>query len=47
MVLEEVYFDQKGDVKIQTIQEVTSIDILKIHVVSKFGPVPMKIAACR
>ena len=23
------------------------LDILEIHVVSKFGPIPMKIAACR
>ena len=39
-------FDQKGGSKFKKSKKVP-LDILEIHVVSKFGPIPMKIAACR
>ena len=46
--LKKPIFDQKGgrNLKFQKIQKVP-LDILEIHVVSEFGPIPMKIAACR
>ena len=43
MVLKDTIFDQKGG-QIQNFEE-APLDILEIHV-SKFGPIPMNIAAC-
>ena len=46
--LKKPIFDQKGG-QIQNFKKSKKVplDILEIHVVSKFGPIPMKIAACR
>ena len=46
--LKNAFLTKKG-VKNQNFEKSKKVplDILEIHVVSKFGPIPMKIAACR
>ena len=46
MVLKKPIFDQKG-VEIQNFEtsKKVPLDIIEIHVVSKFGPIPRKIVA--
>ena len=49
MVLKKSLFLTKMGVKIQNFKKSKKVplDILEIHFVSKFGPIPMKIATCR
>ena len=42
----KVHFSPERGSKFKKSKKVP-LDILEIHVVSKFGPIPMKIAACR
>ena len=46
--LKSLFLTKRG-VKIQNFKKSKKVplDILEIHVVSKFGPIPIKIAACR
>ena len=46
MVLKKPIFDQKGGQNFKKSKKVP-LDILEIHVASKFGPILMKIGACR